>query len=127
MNQQSSWHCQSVEKFFQNFHWQSFFGQDSLTLQSEKTSLKQTPWQCLTVSQFFQQYNWQGLSQFELEAKASVATATPVWLQSVRDFLRAIDWDGNPEIGALPELKATPANLSMPKPESTLDNFNQFF
>jgi hypothetical protein len=127
MSQPNSWHCTSVEKFFQNFHWQGSSEQSSLVLNSEQASLKQTPWQCLTVSQFFQKYNWQGLSELEIATGEACGTSTSVWLQSVRDFLRSIDWDGNPEIGALPELEATPANLPMPEPETTLDNFKQLF
>ena len=104
MNHPDSWQCLTVEKLFQSFSWQGI----SLPVFSEeqlpKTAIAEIPWQCLTVNQFLKQYNWQGLLVSETAQNLSSGIKKSTLMFSVREFMRSIDWDGNPKIGALPEL-----------------------
>ncbi|MGL5871643.1 MAG: hypothetical protein ACRC2R_04620 [Xenococcaceae cyanobacterium] len=129
MNQPTSWQRSSVETFFQHFHWQGSSVSDSSQLQIEPVSDRAVPWQCLTVDRFFRKCNWQGLPQSELETGQGqfVNASTSVLLLSVRDFFRSLDWDGNPKIGALPELTSPGIDLPPSAKTPTLETLNELF
>jgi hypothetical protein len=123
VNHPDSWQCLTVEKLFQNFPWQGISPLVSLEEKSSQTTIAEIPWQCLTVNQFLKKYNWQGLVLSETSENLSLGIQKTTLMFSVREFLRSIDWDGNPQIGALPELETKKSNL----PLSPIDNPNELF
>jgi hypothetical protein len=119
VNHSDSWQCLTVEKLFQSFSWQG----NSLPVfseeRSQETKIAEIPWQCLSVNQFLKRYNWQGLLLSETGENLSSGITKTTLMFSVREFMRSIDWDGNPKIGALPE--ASKSTL----PSFPIDNPNE--
>jgi hypothetical protein len=116
MNHPDSWKCLTVEKLFQHFPWQGLSPLVSSEEKSSQTKIAEIPWQCLTVNRFLKQYNWQGLVLSETSENFSLGIKKTTLMFSVREFLRSIDWDGNPQIGALPELEVQKVNSPIDKP-----------
>jgi hypothetical protein len=103
VNQPDSWQSSTVEKFFQNFHWQGYCVLSASEREIQAAKDKTIPWQCLTVEKFLRCYNWQGQLLSETSEEQSLGIKKSTLMFSVKEFMRSIDWDGNPKIGALPE------------------------
>jgi hypothetical protein len=123
MNHPDAWQCLTVEKLFQNFSWQGVSLPVLSEEQLQETKIAEIPWQCLTVARFLKQYNWQGLLISETAENLSPGIQKTTLMFSVREFMRSIDWDGNPKIGVLPALELKKVDL----PSSPIDNPNEFF
>jgi hypothetical protein len=127
MSDRTSWQSWSLQKFFNNINWQGSATPVNLESPTDKINAKPTVWEFLTVGQFFKGCNWQGLPQFKLEKESALAaTSTSTLVLPVKDFFRSIDWDGNPEIGALPKLSLTSIHAPS-EAEINLKNLDQLF
>ena len=119
---QTSWQCLSVEELFSLCNWQ---GQFKVGEQDKWAEEKESFWQCLSVTEFFSLCNWQGQP---LENRNwQHANPFSCLILPVRKFFQYIPWEGNPEIGSLPEispiLEPTPANPV----EITLTDLSELF
>ena len=95
MSSQSAWQCLSVQDFFSQNNWQGHAPQN----QQSDHCLELSSWQCLSVQDFFSQSNWQGQrSLTPRHSKRSLSLTS-----SVVEFFECIDWEGNPQIAALPK------------------------
>lgn len=89
---------------------------------------------CLTVAEFFSLCNWQSLPleatipqplAVEPELPKVFIPESPLTIQ-VQTFLRTIPWEGNPEIGRLPQASSLPS-IPPAEDEMNLNDLSNLF
>ena len=105
MSDSFSWQCFSVQEFFSQNNW------EGLQQKADRDEIFQDiSWLCLKIEEFFNHSNWQGELRVKMN-RLSFSLTLPV-----SEFFQCFDWEVNPKITALPELK------SIPKPDSLTNN-----
>ncbi|OIP70694.1 MAG: hypothetical protein AUK48_13285 [Oscillatoriales cyanobacterium CG2_30_44_21] len=88
-------------------------------------------WRLQPLQTFWQSVNWENRAiapTITTSANGKVSQ-TLSFLMSVRDYFRAVSWNGIPEIAATPEpqSKAAPIDESKETLEDFLDDISNFF
>ena len=79
------------------------------------------PWQGFSVQEFFSHSNWQGELLVQI-SRPSFSLTLPV-----SEFFQYFDWEVNPKITALPELKSIPESDSLTNNDLKLNDFTNLF
>ena len=116
MSDSFSWQCFSVQEFFNQSNWEGH--QQKIDIED---IFQEISWLCLKIEEFFSHSNWQG----ELLAKIS----RPAFSLNlpVSEFFQCFDWEVNPEIAALPDLKSIPEPDSLSNNDLNLNDFKNLF
>ncbi|MUL36850.1 hypothetical protein [Gloeocapsopsis dulcis] len=128
------WQSLSVQQFFSLCNWQGQVLEDNwqhldpslyLTLQAEAAIANHhTSWQCLSVQEFFSLCHWQGQ---RLERTWHLADSSMHLTFQVREFFQFLPWEGNPEIGSLPNDLSTSEPTLKGLVTTTLTDLSELF
>jgi hypothetical protein len=129
--------CLSVQEFFSLCNWQGQALENSnwqyqnqsliLSLQAAEATIasRLDSWQCLSVQEFFSLCNWQGQP-----LDNSNWHPTNQWSRltlQVGKFFRFIPWEGNPQIGSLPQVSPIPEPTTLAPVATTLTDLSDLF
>lgn len=105
MSDSLPWRGFSVQEFFSHSNWEG--RQQKIDIED---IFQEISWLCLKIEEFFGHSNWQG--------ELLVQTSRPSFSLTlpVSEFFQCFDWEVNPKITVLPELK------SIPEPDSLTNN-----
>ncbi len=116
MSDSYSWQRFSVQKFFNQSNWEGAQQTKDLDEMFQEIS-----WLCLKIEDFFNHSNWQG------ELRAKVSRSSFSLTLSVNEFWQCFNWEENPQIAALPELKSAPKSDSFADNNITLEDLSDLF
>ena len=115
----------TAEKFFKLCNWQlEPTGDETLTPFVVAPSPLTLP--CLTVTEFFSLCNWHSLPLEVCESPQLPLERSPKTWQ-VQAFFQRISWEGNSEIGGLPQTSARLEVISPASGEMNLNDLSNLF
>jgi len=113
------WSTQTVEAFLGAMPWQ---GSSSVSLADPTLAAEPLDWRSLSVRGFFSSIAWDGRRQTAPQSDAQAAQSLS-YLLPIQAFFGCFDWEGRPNIGAVPQFTASPSKVT----EISLDDLSDLF
>ncbi|NJK40377.1 MAG: hypothetical protein HC934_01615 [Acaryochloridaceae cyanobacterium SU_2_1] len=119
MSEINSWEYSLVGDFFAKFNWSG----KEIALAAPNSGSEMLNWQLQTVQTFLGRLNWTGESVKHLEHLSALQGLSTSL--AVKDFFQLFAWEGQPTIGAVPEVPT--GYPTEPEDDFRLNDFSDMF